>query len=403
MPSIYARFKDTNGRWGYERVGRGKPRENATFHIRFTDADGRRQWSPAYDSVKKAKEDTEKTETAVKAQKKGLTVAEFQDSATSGKTLIKKAVEDFLQFHRSARPKTVSQYDRVLTHLLANLPGRVRFVGDLATFEVLDAYHRVLQSEQYSPKTIWNHMGVIFSMLKTKAEETGVAKPSTLVKLQKPVEEEVIAYSADDIDALFSNMTPGEKLVYTFFLHSGCREQEVQYATWQDLNLKNRTYRVTGQGKSDVGFVPKNHEIRTVPLTSKLVSMLEEYKKSAPDSRWVFVSKNGKPDGHMLRKFKAIAKRADLNCGECETEITEWHLGSSKKVEASCLTRPLCEKHYLHRLRKTCATRWLQIGIDLMKIRTYLGHKSLATTQKYLEGAGKVDNVLQSKIDAAGA
>jgi hypothetical protein len=37
-----------------------------------------------------------------------------------------------------------------------------------------------------------------------------------------------------------------------------------------------------------------------------------------------------------------------------------------------------------------------------MKIKTYLGHKSLATTQKYLEGAGRVDRVLQSKIDAAG-
>jgi len=246
-------------------------------------------------------------------------------------------------------------------------------------------------------------MGVIYSMLKTKADETGIAKPSTLVKLQKPVEEEVVAYDGEEIDSLFRNMAGEEKCLYTFFLHSGCREQEVQYATWSDLNFKNRTFRVSGQGKSDVGFVPKNHEIRTIPLTSKLISLLEEHKKSAPDKRWVFVSKTGKPDGHMLRKFKAIAKRAGLNCGECETEITEWHAGSSKKVEASCLTRPVCEKHYLHRLRKTCATRWLHNGIDLMKIRTYLGHKSLATTQKYLEGAGRVDKVLQSKTDAAGA
>lgn len=403
MPSIYARFKDGNGKWGYERVGRGKPRENATFHIRFTDADGRRRWSPAYPSIKDAKANTESTELAVKAQAAGLTVQELQDAASSGKTLIKKAVEDFLQFHRNARPKTISQYDRVLNHLLANLPARVRFVSDLATFEALDAYHRVLQSEQYSPKTIWNHTGVIFSMLKTHSEETGVAKPSTLIKLQKPVEEDVVAYTVEEIEVLFSNMSAEEKLVYTFFLHSGCREQEVQYTTWADLNFRNMTFRVTGQGKSDVGFVPKNHEIRTIPLTSKLVSMLEEYKKSAPDKRWVFVSKTGKPDGHMLRRFKAVAKRAGLNCGECETEITEWHAGSSKKVEASCLTRPVCEEHYLHRLRKTCATRWLHNGIDLMKIKSYLGHKSLVTTQKYLEGAGRVDRVLQTKIDAAGA
>ena len=403
MPSVYARLKDSNGRWGYKRVGRGRQPQNATFHLRYTDAEGCRRWSAPYCSPDEAKEQKEPTALAVKAQSAGLTVQEYQDSAGSNKTLIKKAVEDFLQRNRNARPKTVTQYEGALNHLLAHLPAGVRFVGDLATFKALDAYHRTLQAEQLSPKTIWTRMGVIYSMLKTKEKETGVAKPSTLIKLQKPVEEEVIAYNAEDIDALFSNMTPEEKLVYTFFLHSGCREQEVQYATWPDLNFKNMTFRVTGQGKSDVGFVPKNHEIRTIPLTSKLVSMLEEHKKSAPDKRWVFVSKTGKPDGHALRKFKAIAKRAGLNCGECETEITEWHAGSSKKVEASCLTRPVCEKHYLHRLRKTCATRWLHNGIDLMKIRTYLGHKSLATTQKYLEGSGRVDKVLQSKIDAAGA
>jgi integrase/recombinase XerD len=403
VASIYARFKDSRGKWGYERVGRGKPRENATFHIRFTDAEGRRRWSSPYSSVRAAKADTEGTALAVKAQSAGLTVKEFKDLASSGKTLAKKAIEDFLQFHRNARPKTVAQYEGALNHLLAHLPAGVRFVGDLATFEALDAYHRTLQAEKFSPRTIWTRMGVIYSMLKDRAKETGVAKASTLIKLQKPVEEEVIAYSAEELDALFSNMTDEEKLVYTFFLHSGCREQEVQFATWPDLNFKNMTFRVTGQGKGDVGFVPKNHEIRTIPLTSKLVSMLEVHKKSAPDKRWVFVSKNGRPDGHLLRKFKAIAKRAGLNCGECETEITEWHCGTSKKVKASCLTRPVCEKHYLHRLRKTCATRWLHNGIDLMKIRTYLGHKSLATTQKYLEGAGQVDKVLQSKIDSAGA
>ena len=307
MPSIYARFKDSNGRWGYKRVVRGRQPQNATFHLRYTDAEGRRRWSAPYSSQDEAKEQKEPTALAVKAQSAGLTVQEFQDVASFGKTLVKKAVADFLKFHRSARPKTRSQYDRVLNHLLAHLPARVRFISDLATFEALDTYHRVLQTKQYSKKTIWNHMGVIFSMLKTHAKETGVAKPSTLIKLEKPVEEDVVAYTVEEIEALFSNMTAEEKLVYTFFLHSGCREQEVQYATWADLNFRNRTYRVTGQGKTDVGFVPKNHEIRTVPLTSKLVSMLEECKASAPDKRWVFVSKKGKPDGQMLRKFKAIA------------------------------------------------------------------------------------------------
>jgi integrase len=403
MPSVYVRFKDSNGRWGYERVGRGKPRQNATFHLRYTDAEGRRQWSSAYESVAKANEALDGTATAVKAQKQGLTVEEFKDATTSGKTLLKAATRKFLAYHENARPKTIAQYSGALDHLLSNVPEGVRFVNDLATTDALSAYHRKLKAEEFSPKTIWTRMGIVYSMLKYHAKETGVANPSKLLKLKKPVHKSPKAYSDDELTALFSAMDEEERIRYTFFLHTGCREQEVMYATWNDLDLQNKTFTVTGKGKEDVDFVPKNHEERTIPLTSKLVAMLEARKKNAPHRRWIFVSENGEPDGHMLRKFKVIAKAAGLNCGECETELTEWHAGSSKKVEASCLTRPVCKEHYLHRLRKTAATRWLRAGVNLLDIQRWLGHKSLAVTQIYLEGSSNADSTLQARVDRAGA
>ena len=154
MASIYARFKDPDGRWGYERVGRGKPRQNATFHLRYTDAEGRRRWSGPYSSVDAAKKDTENTATAVKAQKAGLTVQEFQDTAGTNKTLVKTAVQKFLAYHENARPKTIAQYKGALDHLLSNLPQGVRFTNDLATTEVLSNYHRGLKADNLSPKTI---------------------------------------------------------------------------------------------------------------------------------------------------------------------------------------------------------------------------------------------------------
>jgi len=64
---------------------------------------------------------------------------------------------------------------------------------------------------------------------------------------------------------------------------------------------------------------------------------------------------------------------------------------------------PGLREHKLHRLRKTCATRWLQSGIDLMKIRTWLGHESLAVTQLYLDDAELTDSGIQAKVDRAGA
>ena len=61
----------------------------------------------------------------------------------------------------------------------------------------------------------------------------------------------------------------------------------------------------------------------------------------------------------------------------------KYHL--RKLVDVTCETRPVCEKHYLHRLRKTAATRWLHSGINIRKIQSWLGHSSLEVTQLYLD------------------
>jgi len=151
-----------------------------------------------------------------------------------------------------------------------------------------------------------------------------------------------------------------------------------------------------------VNFVPKNHEERWIPLTTELFELLKE-RKAKVKGRWIFSNEDHKPEGHFLRKFKAIAKKAGLNCGHCKTTIMDGKYHLRKPTEVSCETRPVCEKHYLHRLRKTCATRWLRNGIDLMTLRSWLGHKSLAVTQIYLEDVQNIDTSMQAKLDRAGS
>jgi site-specific recombinase XerD len=81
----------------------------------------------------------------------------------------------------------------------------------------------------------------------------------------------------------------------------------------------------------------------------------------------------------------------------------DWKYHLRKPIEVSCETRPVCDKHYLHRLRKTCAARWLRNGIDLMTLRSWLGHKSLAVTQIYFEYVHNIDTSMQAKLDRAGS
>jgi integrase len=103
----------------------------------------------------------------------------------------------------------------------------------------------------------------------------------------------------------------------------------------------------------------------------------------------------------VLRKLKAIAKRAGLNCGQCKVAIREGRYHNRHEVEVTCETRPVCEEHYLHGLRKAAATNWLRSGFDLMKIKSWLGHKSLEVTQIYFD-AEMHDPEEQKKLDHAG-
>ena len=73
----------------------------------------------------------------------------------------------------------------------------------------------------------------------------------------------------------------------------------------------------------------------------------------------------------------------------------------AEKIDVTCKSHPVCEKHYLHRLRKTAATRWLRAGFDLETIRVWLGHKSLAVTQLYLQDESKTSKGVQARFDGA--
>jgi integrase/recombinase XerD len=195
-----------------------------------------------------------------------------------------------------------------------------------------------------------------------------------MVELPNVEEEPVEPYKEADLRKLFAKMTPEEEVRYRFFLDTACREQEVACAQWSDIDWQKAEYHVRSKtwkapNRLTKSFTTKNHKTRRVPLTRELVDMLRT-RQMASSSVWIFPNEEGQPEGHFLRKFKKAAYRAGLNCGHCEP---------------SCRGNPEgCEKHYLHRLRKTRATFWHPNGVSLRTIQYWLSHESLETTMKYL-------------------
>ena len=50
----------------------------------------------------------------------------------------------------------------------------------------------------------------------------------------------------------------------------------------------------------------------------------------------------------------------------------------------SCKDHAVCKEFFLHRFRKTFATRLHHAGVPLRDLQKILGHKHLSTTEKYL-------------------
>ena len=393
--AIYQRLKfDRPGQrpvWRYKRVEekRGGKTGHLTgpFYIRPTRQDGSQPWVAL---------DSETFDQAKAERNKKERGAELAAENNGNRTLITSAVEKFLdQKQRKKSASTYANYEFILNEFLQQLPSGIRFV-DQIDGDVLDSHMKYLEDRSAAPKTIRNKLMVVSFMLKA----AGVREPSKMIELPTIEEEVPEPYTKEELKKLFAEMTEEERVRYTFFLDTACREKEVAHAQWDDIKDHKYTVRAkpykTTTGE-DAKFTPKSHETRSIPLTRELLDMLTERKKTS-SSRWIFPNETGDPEGHFLRKFKKIAYKAGLNCGECHTSRNEGRYQKTA-VEKCCRDYSEgCEKHYLHRLRKTCATFWHTQGISLRTIQYYLGHKSLATTQRYL---GIQDaSEIQAKINA---
>jgi integrase len=383
--AIYHRPKTDSAYRPYKRIEERRGIKTGTFqppfYIRPTQADGRQPWvkldAGTFETAKEERDRKERGETLA---------AESPVNRVS----IGAAIHAFVESKKRKSSATVRNYTHILNEFLDQTSAK--FIDEINS-RVLDEYITWLEKERHAePKTIKNKTQVIVFMLKS----AGVEKPSSLVKDLVPVVEEEPAepYDEKDLETLFESMEKADDQEnferFTFFLITACREKEVAHARWEDIVVKGsvphywvRAKKFTKSKGQAVAFSPKNHESRYIPLTRELVDILTARKKTSK-SEWIFPNENGDPEGHFLRKFKKAAFEAGLNCGKCKTTRTEGRY-DKVVVEKNCISyNEGCEKHYLHRLRKTRATFWHKHQVPLRTIQYYLGHKDLTTTQKYL-------------------
>jgi len=164
----------------------------------------------------------------------------------------------------------------------------------------------------------------------------------------------VDAYSETEIAQLLRAGNDKSQVVFGFFLGTGCREQEVAYMAWNDVDCEEKIVRVTA--KPHWNWKPKDCEERSVPIPEWLVKKLTRLKRKSTPSL-LFPNQLGRPEGHFLANLKGVALHAGLNCGHC-----------INKRGQSCTDKPVCNRWSLHKFRRTFATMHHESGVSA---RTY--------------------------------
>jgi len=283
------------------------------------------------------------------------------DSKVVGRTPLDKAIDTYLANQATKSGKTSAAYNFTMQQFFASATEnglRPRLVEAINRQDMVN-FIGFLRATGVGNRTVHNRLSEIGAFLRASGV-TGVTELIKSVQV-KFVEKKVRAYREDELAAMFRVADPEEHILFSFFLATGAREQEVMYATWRQVDFVDCIFVIDGNRSKD-------KESKEIPIPPTLVARLKERMlRSTGDL--IFPAANGGPDGHMLRKVQALGKRAGIR-------------GTVG----------------LHIFRKTFATRLHRDGIDARSIQAMLGHADLATTLAYLEGESARSEKLRDAV-----
>lgn len=374
--------------------GKPQPVEKYRYYLRYLNG-GKRVWEPLTSDAQQVMTAQKRMEIRLRAAAEGVELApkptepDDEPESAGGSRLLSECIDEYLAEVKAHKAKkTHAAYCETLAlfrESLGQKPNSRKSIADVSRVDLL-RFITFLRERGNSPRTIRNRIDYLQIFLHH------FKLPSLLTRADKPqyTEKKVRAYNAKELEQMLKVATEDERDLLYFFLCSGGREQDVQFACWSDVDLVMKAYTVTEH--LDLGYRPKDKEEGTIPLPDFLVERLTARRKRYSKSRLIFPGSDGKPNGHLLRTVKALALRAGVNCGHC-----------INKAGRSCAEYAVCRHVILHKLRKTFATRLHSSGVPARTIMSYLRHSDLETTLKYLADAGEDIETRQKANVAFGA
>jgi integrase len=191
-------------------------------------------------------------------------------------------------------------------------------------------------------------------------------------------------YEPENLTTFFKSLTSEyDKLLFKLLLMTGLREREAMHVEWVDISWAHRLLQVRSKPQWDHRI--KDAEERELPVPKELIKMLQRYRTQHPNDRLVFGKLGGtvdEPDGHLLRRLKALVRDAGLNCGTC----------------SPCKSSKECGSYTLHTFRRSYITTLLRNGTDLRTCMVLSGHSDIESVMRYLRPAGTKE--MMARVDS---
>jgi integrase len=331
------------------------------FYIR--DQRGGKQWVRLdAQTLTQAKAEALKAQDIMKAERKGLTVAEGQELRDENR--VSTRIAAYLEEVEANKSKgTYAAYNRSL-ELFKGSCHRLH-IGDVKREDLL-AFKTFLKKQEMSDRSVYNHFLNTMIFLKWCKLAMEIKKTDWPPKPEREPEE----YHDEEIEKLLKRAAktfrgvekrksdptgPGDddRLLLNAFLCSGLRDGEMSHLTYGDIDSRHSLWNVR----------PKNgHNLKTresqrhVPVPDWLTKKIME-KKSAEkktDADLIFPNTLGEPDGHLIRIVQRIAEDA----------------GVTGRVDD-------------HKFRSTAITRWLRNTSTVPEVMAYVGHVNPMTILRY--------------------
>ncbi|MFB3894284.1 MAG: tyrosine-type recombinase/integrase [Phycisphaerae bacterium] len=289
------------------------------------------------------------------------------------------SLEDFTREHAELMKGQVS-YSTLREHLRA-LRYLTQVVGDrpLRRISAQDAevYLRHRSDDGASASTLNKEIAALRRIFRLAGDRRGYLpegqNPFRKLESRKVSCKPIRYISSEEFARILAAARTLRWRVFLAMLYTtGLRLDEACHLTWGDIDFERSLVRVSAKrdGKVTVHWEPKDHELRQIPLSKKMIGLLAEWQSQAPDGvPYVFVDRRRyelvlkavaegrwregrKLVNNVLRDFKAIRRRSGI---------------------AFCT---------IHDFRRSCITNWAR-RMPVHVVRVLAGHSSLETTNKY--------------------